>query len=70
MSQALDILHRVRVVDEPTAIKTVGVCPNTWEKLKRLGEGPPVTRLSERRLGYRIIDLEKWLDGRREQMTA
>jgi hypothetical protein len=29
------------------------------------GDLPPVTRLSERRIGYRIIDIATWLDARR-----
>jgi hypothetical protein len=31
---------------------------------------PPVTRLSERRIGYRVIDVIAWLDGRRQKMIA
>jgi predicted DNA-binding transcriptional regulator AlpA len=55
----------VRVVDEPTAIKLVGVSPRTWDRMRARGETPPVTKLSARRIGYRVSDLAKWLDARR-----
>jgi predicted DNA-binding transcriptional regulator AlpA len=61
----------VRVVDEPTAVSLIGVSRDTWNRLRARGEGPPVTKLSERRLGYRIADLKDWLDARRvDRATA
>jgi predicted DNA-binding transcriptional regulator AlpA len=33
--------------------------------MRERGETPPITRISERRVGYRLIDLEAWLDARR-----
>jgi hypothetical protein len=55
----------VRVVDEPTAIMLAGVSPRTWDRLRASGETPPITKLSARRIGYRIVDLKAWLDARR-----
>jgi predicted DNA-binding transcriptional regulator AlpA len=55
----------VRVVDEPTAIMLTGVSPRTWDRMRARGETPPITKLSERRIGYRLIDLKDWLDARR-----
>jgi hypothetical protein len=60
-----DMYEDLRVVDEPTAIMIVGVCPRTWDTLRRRGEAPPMTKLSERRRGYRLRDLREWLDARR-----
>ena len=60
----------VRVVDEPTAIEIVGVSPRTWDRMIARGEAPPKTRLSERRIGYRIADLKAWLDARRVTSAA
>ncbi len=60
-----DTLNSVRVVDEPTAIMLTGVSPRTWDRLRARGETPPHTRLSERRIGYRLVDLKAWLDARR-----
>jgi predicted DNA-binding transcriptional regulator AlpA len=62
MSDAFD---SVRVVDEPTAISLVGLSRDTWDRLRARGEAPPVTKISERRIGYRLIDLKVWLDARR-----
>jgi predicted DNA-binding transcriptional regulator AlpA len=64
-----DTLDSVRVVDELTAIMIVGVSPRTWDRLRARGEAPPATRLSERRIGYRIVDLKDWLDARRVSAT-
>jgi hypothetical protein len=60
----------VRVVDEPTAVRLVGLSRDTWTLMRRRGETPPITRLSEKRIGYRIVDLKDWLDARREKPTA
>ena len=62
MSDAFDL---VRVVDEPTAIMLAGVSPRTWDRLRAKGDIPPITRLSERRIGFRLVDLKAWLDARR-----
>jgi predicted DNA-binding transcriptional regulator AlpA len=60
-----DTLDSVRVVDEATAIMLTGVSPRTWDRLRARGDTPPITKLSERRIGYRIVDLKAWLDARR-----
>ena len=38
--------------------------PRTLQRLLDSGEGPPVLRLSERRLVFRLEDLRGWLAGR------
>jgi predicted DNA-binding transcriptional regulator AlpA len=58
-------LDLVRVVDEPTALSLIGLSVDTWDRLKAKGETPPATRLSARRIGYRVTDLKEWLDARR-----
>jgi predicted DNA-binding transcriptional regulator AlpA len=55
----------VKVVDEPTAIQLVGLSLSTWDRMRARGETPPITRLSPNRIGYRLIDIAKWLDARR-----
>jgi predicted DNA-binding transcriptional regulator AlpA len=57
--------NSVQVVNEPTALKICNVSPKTWERMRKRGETPPITQISDRRIGYRIADLEKWLDARR-----
>ena len=59
----------LRVVDEPTAILITGLSPRSWERLRSRGEAPPMTKLSERRRGYRLCDLKVWLDARRVPST-
>ena len=56
----------IRVLSEPETRQAVGLSDRTWERLKAAGDTPPKTRLSEGRIGYRVIDIEKWLDARRE----
>jgi predicted DNA-binding transcriptional regulator AlpA len=60
----------VRVIDRAQAIEAVGVSWNTWERMEERGETPPVTKLSKRRIGYRVVDLQKWLDARRQRQEA
>jgi predicted DNA-binding transcriptional regulator AlpA len=55
----------IRVVDEPTAILLTGLSPRTWDRLRAKGDIPPVTKLSERRIGFRVCDIKNWLDARR-----
>ncbi len=61
----LDEFEAVRVVDKTTVLKLVNLSSRTWEKMQARGETPPITRISERRAGYRLIDLRAWLDARR-----
>jgi predicted DNA-binding transcriptional regulator AlpA len=60
-----DSLEALRVVDRKTAIELAGVSVRTWDRLTAAGEGPPVTKISDRRIGYRLSDLEAWLNARR-----
>jgi predicted DNA-binding transcriptional regulator AlpA len=57
--------NSVRVISEPEAVRHVGVSPRTWDRMRSRGELPPITRISDRRVGYRLTDLEAWLDARR-----
>ncbi len=65
-----DRFDSVRVVDESTAINLCGVSARTWDRMRSRGELPPKTQISKRRIGYRIADLQKWLDARRVSNTA
>jgi predicted DNA-binding transcriptional regulator AlpA len=66
----MDELDSVRVLSRPQAVKAVGVSIRTWERLEAGGDGPPKTRLSTGRIGYRVSDLKAWLDRRRESGVA
>jgi predicted DNA-binding transcriptional regulator AlpA len=58
------------VVDQSTAIMLIGVSPRTWDRMRARGEIPPITRLSTGRIGFRVADIQAWLDARREQVAA
>lgn len=59
----------VKVVDKRTALDLLGISPKTWERLEAKGDLPAKTHLSDRRVGYRLIDLKAWLDARRVPAT-
>lgn len=40
------------------------------DKLRVLGGGPPYLRLGKRRIVYRKVDLDAWMNARRFDMTA
>jgi predicted DNA-binding transcriptional regulator AlpA len=67
---SLDPFENIRVITRPEAQRICCLSPDTWDRLEKRGETPPVTRLSERRIGYRVIDVMAWLDGRRQKMIA
>jgi predicted DNA-binding transcriptional regulator AlpA len=47
----------VRVLSEPEAVAALGLSRRTWDRLKSLGDIPTKTRLSEGRIGYRVVDI-------------
>jgi hypothetical protein len=55
----------VRVLTKPQAKKASTLSDRTWDRMESRGEGPPITQLSDNRIGYRLIDFMKWLDARR-----
>jgi len=59
-------LDLVRVLTRPETIRAVGVSEKTWERLEALGDIPTKTRLSQGRVGFRVVDIAAWLDSRRE----
>jgi hypothetical protein len=48
------------IATEPEAARMLRLSPRTMQRLRAEGAGPPVVRLTERRVGYRIVDLEAW----------
>ena len=59
-----------QVVDRREAIRLSGASEMTWTRLEQQGDAPPVTQISPRRIGYRLIDLIRWLDKRRRGHSA
>jgi predicted DNA-binding transcriptional regulator AlpA len=62
----VDSPNSIRVLTEPELLQTLGLSDRTFERMKQRGDVPPKTQLSERRVGYRVCDVEEWLDKRRE----
>jgi predicted DNA-binding transcriptional regulator AlpA len=60
----------IKVLNRRDAIKHLGISERNFQRLEARGEGPPKTRLSEGRVGYRVSDIAAWLDVRRETSTA
>ena len=63
----MDDFDLVRVLTRPQTLKVVGVSDRTWQRMEDRGETPPKTALSPNRIGYRLIDIMKWLDARRRE---
>ena len=69
-------LNAIRVLNEVELRQMLGISERTFDRLRYRGDLPPKTQLSERRVGYRVRDVEEWLDRRRQsteepqQLTA
>ena len=63
-------IEAVKVLNRRDAIAQLGLSERTFQRLEATGDGPPKTRLSEGRVGYRVCDLAAWLDARREVQSA
>jgi predicted DNA-binding transcriptional regulator AlpA len=63
-------IEAIRVLNRRDAIAQLGLSERTFQRLEASGDGPPKTRLSEGRVGYRVCDLAAWLDARREVQSA
>jgi predicted DNA-binding transcriptional regulator AlpA len=53
------------LTDEQTRQLLGDISDSTWERMKRAGDIPPATKISERRIGRRLSDVIEWLDKRR-----
>jgi len=51
-----------RILRTREAAAYLGLSPSTLEKRRLRGEGPRFIRLGGRAIGYRIEDLDGWLD--------
>jgi predicted DNA-binding transcriptional regulator AlpA len=61
----MDDFDSVRVLTKPQVLKVTSLSGRTWERMEARGETPPKTYISENRIGYRLVDVMKWLDQRR-----
>jgi predicted site-specific integrase-resolvase len=56
-------------LEEDDAANELKVCARTLHRWRRLGEGPPITKLG-RRILYRRSSLQTWLRAREHQGSA
>jgi predicted DNA-binding transcriptional regulator AlpA len=59
-------LNAVRVLSETELREMLGISERTFDRMRYRGDVPPKTKISERRIGYRVCDVEEWLDRRRQ----
>ena len=59
-------LNVIRVLTETELCRMLGISNKTFERMRYRGDIPPKTQLSDRRVGYRVCDVEEWLDRRRQ----
>jgi predicted DNA-binding transcriptional regulator AlpA len=64
MADTIDNPAGNRVVSETAAAEFLGISIDTLRRACTRGEGPPRLRLSQRRVGYRLRDLDVWLNER------
>jgi hypothetical protein len=67
MSITVNLLADFLTQDEAAA--ELKICERTLDRWRRLGEGPPITKLG-RRILYRRSSLQVWLHGREHQGSA
>jgi predicted DNA-binding transcriptional regulator AlpA len=65
-----DDLDAVRVLTRSETLRVLGISDRTFDRIEYAGDGPPKTRISTGRIGYRVSDLKAWLDRRRERGVA
>lgn len=61
---AVSGLDDMRVVDLPECARIAGVSLSTFRRRIDAGDGPPLVRMSPRRIGVRAVDLKRWIEGR------
>jgi predicted DNA-binding transcriptional regulator AlpA len=61
-----DVSHIVpdRIVSERVTAQILDISPDTLRRLGRRGEGPTRRKLSPRRVGYKLSEVEAYRDGK------
>jgi predicted DNA-binding transcriptional regulator AlpA len=60
----------VKVLTRRETVKALSLSERSFKRLEAKGDIPPKTRLSDRRVGFRVSDIVAWLDARREKAGA
>lgn len=64
-----DIAGR-RILSTSQAAEYVGMSDKHWRLMHGRGETPRAKRIGERRLGWRLSDLDAWIDSREEKKAG
>jgi predicted DNA-binding transcriptional regulator AlpA len=67
MTKALEALPQIpdfAVLTKKETAQITSLSEDALDRLHRQNLGPPRTKLSERRVGYRVDGLRKWLEER------
>jgi len=64
IAPATSSLDDMRVISLQDSAKVAGVSLATLRRRIDAGDGPPVVRMSPRRVGVRAGELRKWLEAR------
>jgi predicted DNA-binding transcriptional regulator AlpA len=59
-----------RLITERATAEILGISPDTLRRLNRRGEGPLRRKISPRRVGYKVSEVEAYRDGRLLQLAA
>ena len=65
MSDQFDLDGAV-VVDLQGFMRRVGLSKQTCNRLIALGDAPPRIQLSARRFGFRLRDIDQWVEARKQ----
>jgi predicted DNA-binding transcriptional regulator AlpA len=53
-----------RLITERSTAEILGISVDTLRRLNRRGEGPPRRKISPRRVGYKLSEVEAYRDGK------
>jgi predicted DNA-binding transcriptional regulator AlpA len=53
-----------RLITEHATAEILGISPDTLRRLGRRGEGPTRRKISPRRVGYKVSEVEAYRDGK------
>jgi hypothetical protein len=62
--------QRLVVLTERQTAATIGLSVITLRRMRLASTGPLFVQLSEKRIGYRAVDVEAWLDARTRRFSA
>jgi predicted DNA-binding transcriptional regulator AlpA len=58
------------VVNEDEAARMVGLSTRTLQRLRLEGSGPAFVKLTEKRVGYPVVNLHAWVASRSAASTS